>query len=187
MRADFYEFHPALTLTRWANTRTLLSSEFVTVRKVPFFESFGKVSFLQPDSSSIMAELSTAAAPPAGKTVAVAAATAIPTTAIVHPLVLLSATDHYMRVAKDTKKRVVGVLLGSKEVAGERDTWKTTTHENAVRTRPAHDAPQSLVAKMCGRNVLLECFRQHKHLSMLQCMLKWMGGRDHELPGTPCG
>jgi hypothetical protein len=124
-----------------------------------------------------MAESSTAAAPPAGKTVAVAAATAIPTTAIVHPLVLLSATDHYMRVAKDTKKRVVGVLLGSKEVAGERDTWKTTTHENAVRTLPAHDAPQILAAKMCGRNVLLECFRQHQHLSMLQCMLKWMGGR----------
>ena len=72
-----------------------------------------------------------AAAAPAVK--ATVAAQAIPTTAIVHPLVLLSATDHYMRVAKDTKKRVVGVLLGAKEVAGERDTWKTTTHENAVR------------------------------------------------------
>mmetsp|Transcript_3652 Transcript_3652/g.3776 ORF Transcript_3652/g.3776 Transcript_3652/m.3776 type:complete len:337 (+) Transcript_3652:188-1198(+) len=32
----------------------------------------------------------------------------------VHPLVLLSVVDHYNRVAKDTKKRVVGVLLGSK-------------------------------------------------------------------------
>ena len=32
---------------------------------------------------------------------------------IVHPLVLLSVTDHYYRVAKDTKdKRVVGVILG---------------------------------------------------------------------------
>ena len=31
---------------------------------------------------------------------------------IVHPLVLLSVTDHYHRVAKDTRKRVVGVLLG---------------------------------------------------------------------------
>mmetsp|Transcript_19877 Transcript_19877/g.32694 ORF Transcript_19877/g.32694 Transcript_19877/m.32694 type:complete len:300 (+) Transcript_19877:50-949(+) len=36
----------------------------------------------------------------------------IPETAIVHPLVLLSVVDHYNRVAKDTKKRVVGVLLG---------------------------------------------------------------------------
>ena len=31
----------------------------------------------------------------------------------VHPLVLLSAVDHYNRVAKGTRKRVVGVLLGS--------------------------------------------------------------------------
>jgi 26S proteasome regulatory subunit N8 len=34
------------------------------------------------------------------------------TTVTVHPLVLLSVTDHYNRVAKNTKKRVVGVLLG---------------------------------------------------------------------------
>jgi len=33
--------------------------------------------------------------------------------AVVHPLVLLSAVDHYNRVAKETSKRVVGVLLGS--------------------------------------------------------------------------
>jgi len=31
---------------------------------------------------------------------------------IVHPIVLLSAVDHYNRVAKNTKKRVVGMLLG---------------------------------------------------------------------------
>lgn len=32
----------------------------------------------------------------------------------VHPLVLLSVVDHYNRVAKDTRKRVVGVLLGNR-------------------------------------------------------------------------
>eukprot|EP00761_Pharyngomonas_kirbyi_P008621 gb/GECH01008633.1/.p1 GENE.gb/GECH01008633.1/~~gb/GECH01008633.1/.p1 ORF type:complete len:322 (+),score=82.18 gb/GECH01008633.1/:1-966(+) len=32
----------------------------------------------------------------------------------VHPLVMLSVVDHYNRVAKDTNKRVVGVLLGYK-------------------------------------------------------------------------
>ena len=32
---------------------------------------------------------------------------------LVHPLVLLSVIDHYNRVAKDTKKRVAGILLGS--------------------------------------------------------------------------
>lgn len=31
---------------------------------------------------------------------------------IIHPLVLLSAADHYHRVARGTRKRVVGVLLG---------------------------------------------------------------------------
>jgi 26S proteasome regulatory subunit N8 len=36
-----------------------------------------------------------------------------PEEVIVHPLVLLGAVDHYNRVAKDTKKRVVGVLLGN--------------------------------------------------------------------------
>ena len=35
-------------------------------------------------------------------------------TVVVHPLVLLSTVDHYNRVAKDTKKRVVGVLLGTR-------------------------------------------------------------------------
>ena len=33
---------------------------------------------------------------------------------VFHPLVLLSVADHYNRVAKDSKKRVVGVLLGSR-------------------------------------------------------------------------
>jgi proteasome lid subunit RPN8/RPN11 len=35
-----------------------------------------------------------------------------PHTVVVHPLVLLSTVDHYNRVAKDTRKRVIGVLLG---------------------------------------------------------------------------
>ena len=35
-----------------------------------------------------------------------------PSSAVVHPLVLLSVVDHYNRVARGTKKRVVGVLLG---------------------------------------------------------------------------
>jgi 26S proteasome regulatory subunit N8 len=31
---------------------------------------------------------------------------------VVHPLVLLSIQDHAARVAKGTKKRVIGILLG---------------------------------------------------------------------------
>jgi 26S proteasome regulatory subunit N8 len=36
-----------------------------------------------------------------------------PNVVMVHPLVLLSVVDHYYRAAKDTKRRVAGVLLGS--------------------------------------------------------------------------
>jgi 26S proteasome regulatory subunit N8 len=35
-----------------------------------------------------------------------------PEQVVVHPLVLLSVVDHYNRVAKDTRKRVIGLLLG---------------------------------------------------------------------------
>ena len=36
----------------------------------------------------------------------------IPKMVVVHPTVLLSVVDHYNRIAKDTTKRVVGVLMG---------------------------------------------------------------------------
>ena len=36
----------------------------------------------------------------------------VPKVVVVHPTVLLSVVDHFNRIAKDTKKRVVGVLLG---------------------------------------------------------------------------
>lgn len=36
-----------------------------------------------------------------------------PSHVVVHPLVLLSIVDHYRRAAINTKKRVVGVLLGN--------------------------------------------------------------------------
>jgi len=38
--------------------------------------------------------------------------TSVPERIIVHPLVLLSVVDHYNRVAKNTRKRVLGALLG---------------------------------------------------------------------------
>ncbi|GMH41082.1 hypothetical protein BSKO_08992 [Bryopsis sp. KO-2023] len=36
----------------------------------------------------------------------------VPERVVLHPLVLLSVVDHYNRVARDSRKRVVGVLLG---------------------------------------------------------------------------
>ena len=41
-----------------------------------------------------------------------------PASVIVHPLVLLSVVDHWRRVARDTRKRVVGVLLGERLGSG---------------------------------------------------------------------
>lgn len=41
-----------------------------------------------------------------------------PTKVVVHPIVLLSVVDHYNRVAKDTRRRVVGLLLGTFEPDG---------------------------------------------------------------------
>ena len=38
---------------------------------------------------------------------------------IIHPIVLLSVVDHYNRVAQNTRKRVVGILLGTGEAGGE--------------------------------------------------------------------
>ena len=47
------------------------------------------------------------------ETVAVTAKTGDIVDVTMHPLVLLSAADHYHRVARGTRKRVVGLLLGS--------------------------------------------------------------------------
>jgi hypothetical protein len=44
-----------------------------------------------------------------------------PSQVVVHPLVLLSIVDHYNRVTLGSKKRVVGVLLGSVDKEGKVD------------------------------------------------------------------
>jgi 26S proteasome regulatory subunit N8 len=53
-------------------------------------------------------------AAPAAASTANAAPVAVAQSSLVtvHPLVLLSVVDHYNRVAKNTKKRALGVLLG---------------------------------------------------------------------------
>ena len=40
---------------------------------------------------------------------------------MVHPLVLLSVADHYHRVARGTRKRVIGILLGQSLPGGTID------------------------------------------------------------------
>lgn len=58
--------------------------------------------------------MAAAAAATATTTVASTADEVVPgiKSVVVHPLVLLNVTDHYNRVARDTRKRVVGVLVG---------------------------------------------------------------------------
>jgi len=55
---------------------------------------------------------------------------------VVHPLVLLSVVDHYARVAKDTKKRVVGILLGQKS-QGRIDVTNSYAVPFEVQARPS--------------------------------------------------
>ncbi|KAK4731423.1 hypothetical protein R3W88_024411 [Solanum pinnatisectum] len=50
---------------------------------------------------------------------------------IVHPLVFLSIIDHYNRVAKDTRKCVVGVLLGTS--FKDRQPKSYSNHRSTVR------------------------------------------------------
>jgi hypothetical protein len=57
---------------------------------------------------------------------------------VVHPLVLLSIVDHYNRVARDTRKRVVGVLLGT----SSRGTVDVT---NSYAGKPAQHPGHSLL------------------------------------------
>ena len=57
---------------------------------------------------------------------------------VVHPLVLLSIVDHYNRVARDTRKRVVGVLLGEKS-KGRLDV--TNSFAGAATLTAAHLFP----------------------------------------------
>ena len=52
-----------------------------------------------------------------------------PSEVTVHPLVLLSVVDHHTRVARDTRKRVVGVLLGEVGSGGRVDVTNSFAGE----------------------------------------------------------
>jgi JAB1/Mov34/MPN/PAD-1 ubiquitin protease len=76
---------------------------------------------------------------------------------VIHPLVLLSAADHYHRVARNTRKRVVGVLLGqvSKGKVDVTNSYAVPfeeNHNNPVRTRD-RCCHQSLLALFCWHGV----------------------------------
>ena len=58
-----------------------------------------------------------------------------PDQVVVHPLVLLSVVDHYNRVAKDTRKRVIGLLLGETS-KGRTDVTNSFAGVQPIPERP---------------------------------------------------
>jgi len=100
-----------------------------------FFQSFLFVSSIlrpttmvddtQPPASLMGDESAPENAPEKSKTegcadpvAPVVSTPATPDNVHVHPLVLLSVVDHYNRVAKDTRKRAVGIILGERRKGG---------------------------------------------------------------------
>jgi hypothetical protein len=78
---------------------------------------------------------------------AAAATTRTIDTVVVHPLVLLSCTDHYNRVARDTQnRRVVGLLLGE-SFKGRVDV---TNSFAVVRGRAAPSRARRVAAAQLG-------------------------------------
>ena len=71
----------------------------------------------------------------------------VPEKVVLHPLVLLSVVDHYNRVAKDTKKRIVGVLLGE-TYKGQVDVTNSFAGEVA-RTHKSEQCLQHSIALYC--------------------------------------
>lgn len=74
----------------------------------------------------------------------------VPDKVVLHPLVLLSVVDHYNRVAKDTKKRVIGVLLGE-TYKGQVDVTNSFAGAQARRPAAARRVCRQYSASACTR------------------------------------
>ena len=84
---------------------------------------------------------------------------------VVHPTVLLSVCDHYNRVAKDTKKRVVGTLLGFY------DNGKLeVTNSFAL---PFEEDAQDLDVWFLDHLYLEEMFTMLKKINMKEVIVGW--------------
>lgn len=82
-------------------------------------------------------------------------------TVVVHPLVLLSVTDHYNRVARDSSnRRVVGVLLG--------ETWKGRVDVTNSFAVPFEEDPKEPGI----------FFLDHNYLETMYTMFKKVRERD---------
>ncbi|KZT53550.1 Mov34-domain-containing protein [Calocera cornea HHB12733] len=87
------------------------------------------------------------------------------TTVIVHPLVLLSVTDHHSRVAARTKKRVVGVLLGQ-------DNGKTINVANSFAV-PFEEDEKDPKTWFLDHNFIEGMFGMFKKVNAKERMIGW--------------
>jgi len=94
----------------------------------------------------------------------------VPTKVIVHPLVLLSTVDHYYRVAKDTKKRVVGVLLGEIRKTKTADIVVDVTNSFAV---PFEEDDQNPNIWFLDHNFLENMSAMYKKVNARENVVGW--------------
>ena len=84
---------------------------------------------------------------------------------IVHPLVLLGVVDHYHRIAKETNKRVVGVLLG--------ETYKGRLDVNNSFAVPFEEDPQDPKVWFLDHNYLETMFGMFKRINAREKIIGW--------------
>ena len=84
---------------------------------------------------------------------------------IVHPLVLLSVVDHYHRVSKDSKKRVVGVLLG--------ETFKGRLDVINSFAVPFEEDPNDAKVWFVDHNYIETMFGMYKRINAREKIIGW--------------
>lgn len=89
----------------------------------------------------------------------------LPNIVVVHPLVLLSVVDHYHRVARDTNRRVIGILLGE-QVSGQCDI----TNSFAI---PFEEDNKDLDIWYIDRQYVEEMFAMFKKVNARERIIGW--------------
>lgn len=84
---------------------------------------------------------------------------------VVHPLVLLGVVDHFNRVAKDTNKRVVGVLLG--------ELYKGRLDISNSFAVPFEEEPRDPKVWFLDHNYLENMFYMYKRINAKEKIVGW--------------
>ncbi|KJE90596.1 proteasome 26S non-ATPase subunit 7 [Capsaspora owczarzaki ATCC 30864] len=95
----------------------------------------------------------------------VSATAHLPKSVIVHPLVLLSAVDHFYRVSKDSRKRVVGILLGQR-------TGDTIDVSNSFAV-PFEEDERDPSVWFCDHNFIESMHHMYKRIAAKEHIVGW--------------